>query len=324
MKYFTYMLFACVLSTGCGSAQLAQSPNTLHTVNEGETIYSISKKYGVSREAIYKQNPAAKSGIQVNSVLVIPTGGKETVTKDNPPFILHKVKRRQTLFSISKKYGISQDEIKKYNKALYARQVKKDETLRIPRIEKIAVAPPEDKTETTGENPTGKATHTVKPKETLFGIAHNYGITIAELQALNPGLDPSLPIGSKLNVPAPSTEVEVIDPDRFSFYVVRPKEGFFRLKVKLGLSEEAIVSLNPFAKEGLKEGMVLKIPKAAAGGAIGEIRSVSLENRIRNRDNKNLAVLLPFRLNKTTGDSVSNNQNIIKNDALMRIALDFY
>ncbi|MGB1451394.1 MAG: ABC transporter substrate-binding protein, partial [Marinirhabdus sp.] len=73
-----------------------------------------------------------------------------------------------------------------------------------------------------------------------------------------------------------------------------------------------------------KEGMVLKIPKAAAGGAIGEIRSVSLENRIRNRDNKNLAVLLPFRLNKTTGDSVSNNQNIIKNDALMRIALDFY
>ena len=104
-------------------------------------------------------------------------------------------------------------------------------------------------------------THTVLPKETKYGIARKYGISIADLEKLNPDMGENLQMGVILKVPNAAVINSATIEDDFDFYEVQPKEGFFRLKVKLGLSEEEIISLNPYAKDGLKEGMILKIPK---------------------------------------------------------------
>lgn len=298
----------------------AQEKYRSHRVKQGETVYSISKKYDVSETSIYKLNPDARNGISSNSILIIPSGDSINSGSAQVKFKRHRVKRKETLFSIAQKYNITVDDIKKYNKHLYSEGLKKGEKLQIPIIPKTQNST--GITTNTGNGDT--QTHIVLAKETKYGIARKYGITIVELETLNPDVPINFPIGTKLKVPNTSvTASATIEESTFDFYEVQPKEGFFRLKIKLGLTQEEIVALNPYAKDGLKDGMILKIPKEIAIALSENANKVNLENKINDRTRKRVAILLPFQLKKVT-DSVSGNVELIKNNRTIRIALDFY
>ena len=310
-KSFLLSLVFLLLSMGGLLAQYRS-----HTVKAGETVYSIAKEYGVATSDIYQLNPDARSGVTPNEVLVIPEAQPVR-------FKSHKVKRKETLFSIAQKYDISVDDLKRYNKHLYSKSLKKGERLQIPiGLPKAS----EQQTELTESKTENQAKHRVEPKETKYGIARMYGITVAELDSLNPGMPDNFPIGMELNVPKEKvTDESVIEDDRFDFYEVQPKEGFFRLKVKLGLTQEQIVGLNPYAAQGLKEGMVLKIPKETENEA-GAFEPTELQNYLTNKQAKRLALMLPFQLPKFQTDSVELKTELMqdpRNNAA-RVALDFY
>lgn len=293
-----------------------------HQVKEGETVYSISKKYGVSEASIYTLNPDSRNGISSSSILIIPSEDIINAASTQVKFKKHRVKRKETLFSIAQKYNITVDDIKKYNKHLYSEGLKKGEKLRIPIIPKIQ-STTEVTTHTNTEIGNSK-THTILAKETKYGIARKYGITIAELEALNPDVPANFPIGTVLKVPNTSVIASAtIEESTFDFYEVQPKEGFYRLKIKLGLTQEEIVALNPYAEDGLKDGMILKIPKENATILSENTKKVDLENWINDRTKKRVAVLLPFQIRNST-DSISGQIEFIKNNRTSRIALDFY
>ena len=90
----------------------AQEQYRQHKVAQGETVYSIAKKYGISEAAIYRLNPDAKAGIGLNSVLIIPSEDSINTASVQVDFKKHRVKRKETLFSIAKKYGIKVDDIR--------------------------------------------------------------------------------------------------------------------------------------------------------------------------------------------------------------------
>src|SRR5690606_40629024 len=120
-----------------------------------------------------------------------------------------------------------------------------------------------------------------------FGISRKFRIFIAELEDLNPDLDESLKVGATIIVPEKTViENAEIDQENFQYYEVKPKEGFFRLKAKFGLSEEEIIALNPYAKDGLKEGMILKIPKDKNTITEEDISVIDLEKRIEYKKMK--------------------------------------
>jgi LysM repeat protein len=317
MKLVVYISFLFVFGASCASfAQQYRS----HYVKEGETIYSIAKDYGVTTEAIYKLNPDVKNGVNTNALLIIPEKG--TIVSQEVKLKKHKVRRKETLFSIAQLYNVTIDDIKKYNKELYSRQLKKGEKIMIPiPVKKVLTTTTYPKVDVEVKP---EFTHTVLPKETKYGIARKYGVTIAELEKLNPGIGDNLQMGVILKVPHAAVINSATIEDEFDFYEVQPKEGYFRLKVKLGLTQEEIISLNPYAKDGLKEGMILKIPKenSAMIGA-EKVETVDLENRIIDPSKKNLAILLPFRLNKVT-DSINSNKELLKKGGTLRVALDFY
>jgi len=326
MKQFTlFMVLVFSIMCSYGNAFFFQEAYRSHNVRSGETVYSISETYNVTEAVIYKLNPDAKKGITTGSVLILPAQSFQITTL---AFKEHKVKRKQTLYSISKQYGVTQDDIKKYNKHLYARALKKGEKLKIPVFPAVS-KPKENPVSSVLEKPTPVkqefTTHTIKHKETKYGIARKYGISIVELEKLNPNLPNNFPVGSVLKVPAISvTDSATIQEDNFGFYEVLPKEGFFRLKIKLGLSQEEIVALNPYASEGLKEGMILKIPKKSDSLGIGEIPKINLENTVTNLESKHLVVMLPFQLKDMNVDSLMANKKLVKANRTMRIALDFY
>lgn len=318
MKIVIYLSFLFVFSFSA----LAQEKYKSHSVQEGETVFSIAKVYGIGVEDIYRLNPNAKEGVKINSILIVPDKENQVATNDKIKFKKHRVRKKQTLFSIAKKYDVSVDMIKRYNKELYSRALKKGERLMIPiGLKDVAIVD----TTTLETNPNAVQKHTLEPKETKYGIARKYGITIAELEALNPGMGDIINIGAVIYVPASAVILSATIDEDFDFYEVKPKEGFFRLRVKLGLSEEEIVNFNPYAKDGLKEGMILKIPKEnMVNMSLDNVETVNLENGIYNKSKKRLAVVLPFQLQKVGVDTINTNTVLIKKGGMLRVALDFY
>ena len=276
LKCLIYVSVTFLFMVSCGSA--AQQQYKSHSVQKGETVYSIAKKYNISEETIYNLNPDSRNELKVNSVLIIPSNEAISSGTDKNNYRDHRVKKKETLFGIAQLYNVSVDDIKKLNKELYSRGLRKGERLLIPAASK------KDENTTVGNALPGTQKYTVKAKETKFGIARKFGISIAELEDLNPDLGEGLKVGTTLIVPDKTViENAEIDEENFQYYEVKPKEGFYRLKAKFGLSEEEIIALNPYAKDGLKEGMILKLPKDEDGISKEDISVIDLEKKIDNK-----------------------------------------
>ncbi|QKX05695.1 LysM peptidoglycan-binding domain-containing protein [Aquimarina sp. TRL1] len=316
-----------------------------HLVEEGDTVYSISKKYGITPEEIYKLNPEARDGINIDQILKvgivstekteIDTGDKTTVSvpvteetgRTPVSFRTHKVKKKETLTGIAKAYSVTIDEIKKHNKRLYSEGIRKKDKLRIPVYESVAAGTDE------GGTPVGTVsqvtTYVVKPKDTKFGIARKHGITIEELEQLNPEMDPDFPIGMEIKVPT-SVFVEYGDvlEEGFELYKIQPKETMFSLVRRLDISSDSLMKMNPYIKDGLKAGMVITIPKQNIKDSLSfdyaEGKTINLERKLFNFKQKKIGVMLPFSLESIDINTRSKTEEYLKRKQSLRVALDFY
>lgn len=319
LKCFIYVSVILLFTVSCGS--VAQQQYKSHAVQKGETVYSIAMDYGVSEETIYNLNPDTKNGLKVNSILIVPSNNLISSGSSTKNFREHRVKGKETLFGIAQTYNVSVDDIKKVNRDLYSRGLRKGERLFIPPVSKGS----ETNGDVSGEILPGTKEYNVQAKETKFGIARKFGVSIAELEDMNPDLKDGLKVGATLIVPESAIIDETeIDDDDFQYYEVQPKEGFYRLKVKFGLSKEEIVALNPYANDGLKDGMILKLPKDGSSIATEDYSVIDLENKIVNKKMKTVALMLPFRLMRAADDSSQNDEEWVKKDPTLRVALDFY
>jgi LysM repeat protein len=116
-----------------------ENNQVLHIVAPGQTLYSISRIYGVSVAEIETLNPEVKiDSLQINQVLKIPHISKsDDQIKDsssNSGFILHKVEEKETLYSLSKKNNVSQDQILEANENLAKEGLKIGQEIKIPLI----------------------------------------------------------------------------------------------------------------------------------------------------------------------------------------------
>ena len=293
-----------------------------HKVKAGETIESIAKQYLVTPFDIYALNPDAKTKFQTNSVLIIPLSKVKNEAVDEASreligYKTHKVKRKETLFGLAKKYSVTEDEIKKANRFLYSENLKKGNKIKIPKYRTVIYKKSYNNT---------LKTYTVLPQEGKWRIAYKFGITVAELEGLNPLMKAVIQPGETLNVPNIADDQEKPTTDTHNYYEVLPKEGFYRLKVKLGLTQEQLEALNPEIKVvGLKEGMVLKIPaEITSAGTFDNIATTSLNTTITNFKTKRIALMLPYRLDKIDTDSIEETKEMIKNNALLSAVLDLH
>ena len=123
---------------------------TFHTIAQGETLYRLTVKYGVSAKAICDANPGLSAeNFRIGQVIRIPSASEadvvttENVTEVAIPTIqgpvqsrcrdMHKVKRKETVYSISREYGISEAELIAANPELQGEdKIKKGTFLCIP------------------------------------------------------------------------------------------------------------------------------------------------------------------------------------------------
>ena len=108
--------------------------------------------------------------------------------------------------------------------------------------------------------------------------------------------------GMVIRIPEQKVETGVINTDNYIFYEVKPKQNEFRLTRKFGMTWAELVQLNPDLKDGLKAGMVLKLPIDNVGDF--EVKNSLVLDKVNLIDSINVAMvpkllfLLPFRLDK--------------------------
>lgn len=120
---------------------------------------------------------------------------------------IHEVKKGETLYSISRSYGVSVDSVKKLNN-FSGNDIKIGQKIKIPDDAKndgksAASSSSAVKSDSSSASKSSDGIYVVQKGETWFGISKKYGITVAELQKMN-GADSSssLKIGQKLKVPS--------------------------------------------------------------------------------------------------------------------------
>ena len=386
MKYYSTLLSLFFFAT---SSAFSQEKVVKYTVSSGETINQIAVKFKVTPYDIYTLNPDARNGVKPNTVLLIPTTGAKAVAKtDIAPVkksnsgkaITHEVQPKETLFGIEKKYGISDEALKAANPFLVKDGLQIGQTLVIPSKGSAvkALVPAAVKEKSTA--PEKYVYHDVVAKETKFSIAKQYGISIEELEKRNPEIVSNLPVGYRLTIKgkAPKTETsattatttiakpaetkKAIETTKkavsYMEYQVKPKETFYSLTHTFHITQEELTALNPALSEGVKEGMVLKVPAGyvapvpivvqeqpqqniekvlenkSSGGIqiIDKVKSetvsvnpevVELTKKRGQTERQKLVLLLPFNLAKMQSDTTSST-NRIKNDKFLNMTLDFY
>lgn len=152
-------LIALLLITGNLEAQTYQNPQVtvstekirengvlkyVHHVKQGETLYSISKAYGVPTQEILKNNPNLQSGLHTGMILFIPvtesgTGSANTQT-ENKNYRKHTAKWYETLDDIAQKYNVSAEDLMALNK-LRSKELSRRQVLLIPDKKTDTVAP---------------------------------------------------------------------------------------------------------------------------------------------------------------------------------------
>ena len=233
-------------------------------------------------------------------------------------FLIHKVRKGDTSFSLTKRYEISAQQLLYYNPELKD-GLKRKMKLKIPRYKEIP-SPPEPEPQAN--------THTVKKGETPWRVAYQYGITLEELKAANPEMDAVISIDQVLVIPEATVETNSFDPN-YNYYTVKPKEGYYRLEVKFGLSEEELIALNPeLSEKGLLAGMILRLPKRNSPTYTTEnnliIEKVNLRDSLFRQTELKVALMAPFRLPTVPIDSIAQTNQILQTRNLQTISLDFY
>lgn len=314
-------LILIIIILFCSLSVAAQGYKT-HKVKKGETIESIAKAYLVTPFDIYALNPDAKATLTPDTVLIIPTTRvknepiKESV-KEVIGFKNHRVKRKETLYSISKDYSVEIEDIKKYNARLYSENLRKGDKIKIPKFKTI-------NSQVSLNNTVKK--YTVLPKEGKWRVAYKFGITVPQLEALNPGLGAVLQPGDEVNVPNISNNEEKAVEEDYSYYTVLKSEGYMALDRKLGVNQEQLETLNPGLKEtGLKLGMVLKVPAdAKIVTNVEDLANTNLSTNLKNLNVKKIALMLPYRTDRIDVDQEEETKKAIRKDALLSISLDFH
>ena len=174
----------------------------LHRVEEKETLYGISRRYGASIESIIAANPSADAGLEIGQILKVPYTGQRprTYTRQAGAGGIHKVAEKETLFSISRLYGVTVDELKLWNKLTSSDLAVGQELI----IRKVDTATPS--TDPPSVTPgIQKGVHEVKAGESLYGISRQYGVSLDELKRWNNLDGNDLKVGQLLFVEPPAT-----------------------------------------------------------------------------------------------------------------------
>jgi LysM repeat protein len=181
----------------------------IHYVKKGETAYSISRAYGITVDELTKENPPALYGVKEGQILRIPVkdipeGQKAEqqpvkTHRDESRYTYHKLQPGETVYSVSRLYGVSENEIVSSNPGIDINRLSVGSEIAIPKREFMTERQEFEVQEG------NYIFHKVVNGESLSSIADKYGITIREIRKENSNI--RFPqVGNYLRIPVTKAE----------------------------------------------------------------------------------------------------------------------
>lgn len=202
-----------------------------YIVQNGDSLWSISKKYGISVDKLKDINNLSGNLLSVGQKLLI----KDTSSSDDVG-IYYTVKAGDTLYGIANEYNLTVTDLKSMNNL-------KNNNLSIG--QKLLVSG-------TGEVVDGSDydTYIVKSGDNLYAIARKYGVTVDKLKEINNLSSNLLSIGQKLLVPKITEKM----------YVVKSGDSLYKIAKDNNTSVTELINLNDLSTTNLSIGQVLYLP----------------------------------------------------------------
>ncbi|MEO8253551.1 MAG: LysM peptidoglycan-binding domain-containing protein [Flavobacterium sp.] len=235
MRYQFSILLLALFST---FNVFSQEKYIQHVVAKGETVFKIAQQYHVQPLLIYQINPDAKKGINYKQKLLIPVTDKNqisTIPESAGKQKEHLVVSKETVYGIARQYGVKVIDLYKLNPSLEKKGIRVGQTITVPdvdsqniiadnaaakevlkpEIKEIAKEPAVVETKEViasvlSVDSDGNKIKEVLAKETLYGIARENSVSVADLQKANPVLlSQSLRVGQKLIIPTNTKPIAV-------------------------------------------------------------------------------------------------------------------
>ena len=172
-----------------------------HIVEKGQTLYSIAKTYHVTEEQILDSNVGlTPDGLKADEYILVPrvaldSGVHKAASNtsqdiDTKKFLVHKVVKGDTLYSIARKYKISIAQIERDNPNVDIDHLAIDDVILIRRAERGYATSDEIERELKGraerkEEPLKEGEHRVAVGETVYSLSRAYGLSEDEFMAIN-------------------------------------------------------------------------------------------------------------------------------------------
>jgi serpin B len=183
----------------------------IHWVEKGESLYSISKKYGVAVEQIKLLNKMTENNVKVGQELLIQEGETKGIETNNANLntvmnSIHEVNPGETLFSIAKKYNLTLEELKALNginenkvslgQKLIVRATEKTKTVAPTPLPKPTIATTIQKPQTSLK----QDKYIVQEGDTLWKISKKFNIPVEKIKTLNKLKSEVLEVGQQLTL----------------------------------------------------------------------------------------------------------------------------
>ena len=152
-----------------------------HIVKRGETVYAISRMYGIPVDKIYELNPGSKNGIREGATLLLAEESRKD-PQDNAEY--YTIKKGDTLYGVAKDHYTTVAAIMKMNPGVSEKNFKADEVIRLPK-RGTGVKSVTRKVEE--ERLTSFSTYKVEKKDTWDTIAEKTGVDKSDLIEANGG-----------------------------------------------------------------------------------------------------------------------------------------
>ena len=251
-----------------------------------------------------------------------PEGYREAVELEEQ-LTTYIVQPKETRWSIAHKFGISMDSLLSLNPELprSTNYLAIDQELRVPVL-------PGDTIEE--QDVELYRSYTVPPKQTLFSLSREFGLSREEIIRLNPEIMErgNLQEGMVLRLPEKKADTTAVNAENFIFYEVRPKQTEYSLTRKLGMGWVELRELNPELSKGLKAGMVLKLPRSKAAELEVKnalvLEAFDLKDSINPQHIPRILVLYPFRLDRLDLQDPEGTQDRIQNNNALKYSLGLY
>lgn len=216
-----------------GGTYVAPAGSNYYTVKSGDSLWSISKKFGISVNDLKNANNLSSNLLSVGQNLIIPG------LNEQPSGGEYVVKKGDSLWKIANKYNTSVDNLKSINNLT-------TDALSIGQIIKLPGSSP-----TKPETPSTTDTYTVKAGDTLYKIASANNTTVDNLKLINNLDSNTLSVGQVLKLPSKSTNIT---------YTVKKGDSLYSIAREFGTTVAALKELNNLSTNNLSIGQKLLLP----------------------------------------------------------------